>query len=80
MADPAQDLRDMLDDGLQVKTLNVQPGDTVVFSHPQHLTVDQAKLLQEQGKHIWPDNKIAILAGGLEADVRRVAFDEDDQP
>jgi G3E family GTPase len=60
--------------------LELKPGDVLVITHPDYLTADQAKQLQEEVKAALPDHEAIVLTGGLEMGAVRTSTAEADKP
>lgn len=51
--------------------LRLQPGDTIVFRTPDHLTEQQYRDIHDRTTSQFPGHKVAVLEGGLEIGIIR---------
>jgi len=47
----------------QVETIRLKPGDKVVFSTDQRLSMEAAEQIKRRAKDFFPDNQVLVVQG-----------------
>jgi hypothetical protein len=56
---------------VKAKVLQLEPGDAIALVCADVVSVEQAKLLREQGEAAFPGHTVVVLSGGVDVAIVR---------